>query len=198
MIYTHINTWTNAHTLWLWFLLFSSSLSLSLRQLLVSNRIYKRWNNLCTHLPLMLGDIPAASVISYCLYWYAPCPVQHVGGYYVFLPRLFPLDKQTHSGLQTQLCVGYVCLIGSQNNSRERRKSLSSLASKLHRFTQSSESRITDKHAFDSIHTLDKCLFLRRGYIYFLWVSVYSPGVMIKSIQTDMLPSIHHNKHNSI
>lgn len=74
------NGQTHTHTRWLWFLLFGSSLSVSLRQLLVSNRIYKRWNNLCTRLPLMLGDVPAASVISYCSYWYAPCPVQRVGG----------------------------------------------------------------------------------------------------------------------
>lgn len=68
MTYTHIKTFTNTHRVLVFHSLVSS---LSLRQLLLSNRIYKRWNNLCTHLPQMLGDIPAASAISYCSYWYA-------------------------------------------------------------------------------------------------------------------------------
>lgn len=50
---------------------------------------------------------------------HAQCSVLAGKNHYVFLPRLFPLDKQTHSGLQLQDCVGYVHLIGSQNNSGE-------------------------------------------------------------------------------
>ena len=50
---------------------------------------------------------------------HAQCSVLAGKNHYVFLPRLFPLDKQTHSGLWTLLCVGYAHLIGSQNNSRE-------------------------------------------------------------------------------
>lgn len=87
MSYTHIKTSTNTHvhtqihTYTHRVLVFHSLvLSLSLRQLLLSNRIYKRWKNLCTHLAQMWGDIPAASAISYCSYWYAPCPLQRVGG----------------------------------------------------------------------------------------------------------------------
>lgn len=49
----------------------------------------------------------------------AQCSVLAGKNHYVFLPRLFPLDKQAHSGLQPRDCVGYVHLIGSQNNSRE-------------------------------------------------------------------------------
>lgn len=49
----------------------------------------------------------------------AQCTVLAGKNHHVFLPRLFPLDKQTHSGLHPQDCVGYVHLIGSQNNSRE-------------------------------------------------------------------------------
>lgn len=49
----------------------------------------------------------------------AQCTVLAGKNHHVFLPRLFPLDKQTHSGLHPQDCVGYVHLIGSQNNSSE-------------------------------------------------------------------------------
>lgn len=75
-----IQTHTHAIVHSAWFSLFGLSLNLSLRQLLVSHKIYTRWNNLCTHLSLMFRAIPAASVISCCSYWYAPCPVQCVGG----------------------------------------------------------------------------------------------------------------------
>ena len=92
--------------------------------------------------------------------------------------------KPTHSGLQPQRCVGYVRLIGSQNNSREEEG-----------FTKfgirATQIQSVDKHAFDWIYTLES--------IYNHLLSVFkAPGVMIKSTRTDMLPSVHHNEHNSI
>lgn len=108
--------------------LFGSSRGLSLRQLLVSNGIYKRWNNLCTRLPLMLGDIPAASVIRLlaCIDMRrAQCSVLACSTTARFSHASSLRTNRRTLASNQQDCVGYVHLIGSQKNSggeKERMK----------------------------------------------------------------------------